>query len=61
MITQRGADHTSDTPEMDQPWGPEAKAVLRARLDRRAVALEVVEQGIATTDWWRSYTSATRT
>jgi endonuclease YncB( thermonuclease family) len=43
VITHGGADHTSDTPEKDQPWGPEAKAVLAARLDRRA-ALEVVEQ-----------------
>ena len=42
MITHRGADHTSDTPQKDQPWGPEAKAVLAARFDRRAVALEVV-------------------
>jgi endonuclease YncB( thermonuclease family) len=35
---------SSDTPEMDQPWGPEAKAALAKRLEHREVALEVLAQ-----------------
>jgi endonuclease YncB( thermonuclease family) len=33
-----------DAPEMDQPWGPEARSRLAARIDRREVALSVTAQ-----------------
>ena len=32
-----------DTPEMDQPWGKEAKAALVAKVDRAAIKVTVVD------------------
>lgn len=36
--------HSIDTPEHDQPWGPEATAALAARVQGRQVSLDVVTQ-----------------
>jgi endonuclease YncB( thermonuclease family) len=36
--------HSIDTPEHDQPWGPEATAALVSRVQGRQVSLEVVTQ-----------------
>ena len=36
--------HSIDTPEHDQPWGPEATAALAGRLRGRQVSLDVVTQ-----------------
>ena len=36
--------HSIDTPEHDQPWGPEATAALASRVQGRQVSLDVVTQ-----------------
>jgi endonuclease YncB( thermonuclease family) len=36
--------HSIDTPEHDQPWGPEATAALAGRVQGRRVSLDVVTQ-----------------
>jgi len=36
--------HSIDTPEHDQPWGPQAKSALAGRIQGRPVSLRVVTQ-----------------